>query len=53
MNSKKNSGQLKTIILRRTTQHPTEKGQRDKQRSTQHYSENKRSINTDSTKNRG
>jgi hypothetical protein len=36
-----------------TTQWPKEKGQKDKQRSTKHYTENLRSSNTNPTKNRG
>ena len=35
-----------------TTQWPKEKGQRDKQRSTKHYTENLKLSNTDPTKNR-
>ena len=38
---------------KQTTQLPTEKVQKDKQSSTKHYKESKRSSNTNPTKNRG
>ena len=43
-------GNQKPYLEEQRTQLPEEKGQRDKQRSTNHYTENQRSSNTNPTK---
>ena len=50
-NQKITKGELETVIVEgQTTQWPKEKVERDKQRSTKYYTENKRSSNTNLTK---
>jgi hypothetical protein len=46
-------GEIRNRISKSTKQWPNEKGQKGKERSTKHYTENKRWSNTNPTKNRG
>ena len=46
-------GGSESLIEGQKTECPKEKGQKDKQRSTKHYTKNKQSSNTNSTKTSG